>query len=113
MKRLVLLVAACAFVSAAPARAAEETWKGTISDSACAAKHSADKHGDKATDHSKCVQKCVDGGAQYVFLTGDKVYKISNQDFADLKANAGKEVNLTGDLKGETVTIAKLESPKK
>jgi len=30
-----------------------------------------------------------------------------------LKANAGKEVNLTGDLKDESITIAKLESPKK
>ena len=51
MKRCVLLMAAFAFLATSPARAAEETWKGTISDSMCAAKHSADKHGDKAADH--------------------------------------------------------------
>ena len=113
MKRLVLLVAACAFVSTAPARAAEETWKGTISDSACAAKHSADKHGDKAMDHAKCVQKCVDGGGQYVFLSGEKVLKIANQSFADLKTHAGQDVMLTGELKGDTVTVSKIAPPAK
>ena len=113
MKRLVLLVVACAFVAAAPARAAEETWKGTISDSACAAKHSADKHGDKATDHAKCVQKCVEGGGQYVFLTGEKVLKIANQSFAGLKTHAGQEVMLTGELKGEAITVSKVAPPEK
>ena len=110
-KALVCLIGSACFLAAQPLAA--DSWKGTISDSSCAAKHSAEKHGDASTKHEACVKKCVDGGAQYVFLTGDKVYKISNQDFADLKANAGKEVNLTGDLKGESVTIAKLESPKK
>ena len=68
MKRCVLLVGAIALVVTSTAFAAEETWKGTISDSMCAAKHSADKHGDKAADHRTCVQKCVDKGGQYVFL---------------------------------------------
>ena len=101
MKRCVLLMAAFAFLATSPARAAEETWKGTISDSMCAAKHSADKHGDKAADHATCVQKCVDKGGQYVFLSGDKVYKLTNQSFAGLKTHAGQEVMLTGELKGE------------
>jgi hypothetical protein len=107
-KALFCLIGSALFVAAQPLAA--ETWKGTISDASCAAKHSAEKHGDASMKHEACVKKCVDGGAAYVFLTGDKVLKISNQDFADLKANAGKEVNLTGDLTGETVTIAKLES---
>jgi len=113
MKRVVMLMAAFAFVATVPARAAEETWKGTISDSMCAAKHSADKHGDKAADHASCVQKCVDKGGQYVFLTGDKVYKVSNQTFDGLKANAGKEVMLTGELKGESITVSKVAPPEK
>jgi hypothetical protein len=113
MKRCVLLMAAFAFLATSPARAAEETWKGTISDSMCAAKHSADKHGDKAADHATCVQKCVDKGGQYVFLSGDKVYKLTNQSFADLKTHAGQEVMLTGELKGEAITVSKVAPPEK
>ncbi len=112
MKKVMMGLAACAFLVAAHANAAE-TWKGTISDSSCAARHSAEKHGDSSTKHEECVKKCVDGGSQYVFLSGDKVYKIANQDFAELKAHAGREVNLTGDLKDESITISKLETPKK
>ena len=113
MKRFVLLMAAFALVMTGTARAAEETWKGTISDSMCAAKHSADKHGDKAADHASCVQKCVDKGGQYVFLTGDKVFKVTNQSFAGLKTHAGQEVMLTGELKGEAITVSKVAPPEK
>lgn len=112
MKKAAIGVLGLAFVFAAQLGAAE-TWKGTISDSSCAAKHSAEKHGGNAQKHEDCVKKCVDGGAQYVFLSGDKIFKIANQDFAELKAHAGHEVNLTGELKGESITIAKLESAKK
>jgi hypothetical protein len=110
-KALFCLIGSALLIAAQPLAA--DTWKGTISDASCAAKHSAEKHGDASMKHEACVKKCIDGGSQYVFLTGEKVYKISNQDFADLKANAGKEVNLTGELKDESITIAKLETPKK
>lgn len=112
MKKLAICLSALALVAAVHVNA-EETWKGTISDSSCAARHSADKHGGSAQKHEACVKKCVDGGEQYVFLAGDKIYKIANQDFAELKVHAGREVNLTGELKGESITISKLETPKK
>ena len=53
MKKMLMLVAACAFVATGAVRA-EDTWKGTISDSMCGLKHSADKHEGKAADHSAC-----------------------------------------------------------
>jgi hypothetical protein len=112
MKKLAVCLSSVVFVLAVHVSAAE-TFKGTISDASCAAKHSAEKHGGNATKHEDCVKKCVDGGAAYVFLSGDKIYKIANQDFAELKAHAGREVNLTGELKGESITISKLETPKK
>jgi hypothetical protein len=111
MKKFVLCLAAAALWVAAPAAA--DTLKGTLSDSMCKAKHSADKHGGEAKKHEACVEKCIKGGGEYVFLANDKVYKISNQSFADLKAHAGHEVNLTGDMKGDTITVAKIEMPKK
>jgi hypothetical protein len=113
MKRFALLVAACALVATGATRAAEETWKGTISDSMCAAKHSADKHGDQAESHRSCVQKCISRGGEYVFLTADKVFKLTNQSFAGLKAHAGQEVMLTGEMKGESITVSKVAPPEK
>jgi hypothetical protein len=109
MKKTLLCMAAAALWTAAPNAA--ETWKGTLSDSMCAAKHSAEKHGDNAKKHSDCVEKCIKGGGEYVFVVKDKVYKIANQDFADLKAHGGHEVNLTGDLKGESITVSKIAMP--
>ncbi len=46
MKKFLIVIAVCAFVGTVSVRA-EETWKGTISDSMCGLKHSAEKHGDK------------------------------------------------------------------
>jgi hypothetical protein len=111
MKRWLFSAVAVAALAAAPLGAAD-TWKGTISDSMCAAKHSADKHGDKATSHRDCVEKCLKGGGEYVFISGDKVYKIANQDFAQLKAHAAHEVMLTGDMSGDSITVSKIEMPK-
>ena len=111
MKKFVLCLAAAVLWVAAPSAA--DTWKGTLSDSMCGAKHSAEKHGGDAKKHEACVTKCINGGGEYVFLANDKVYKISNQTFADLKAHAGHEVNLTGEMKGESITVSKIEMPKK
>ena len=113
MKRILVLAAALAFVSVGALQArAEETWKGTIGDSMCGVKHTADKHGDKAADHRACVEKCVAGGGEYVFMTGGKVMKISNQSFEGLKAHAAHEVMLTGEVKDGAIVVSKIEMPK-
>lgn len=113
MKKLFVLVAAFAVMSAGAIQAgAEETWKGTLSDSMCAMKHSAEKHGDKGADHAACVKKCVEGGGEYVFVAGDKVHKIANQSFAALKEHAGHEVMLTGEIKDDKIVVSKVEMPK-
>ena len=111
MKKLFLLIAACALVASGAVRA-EETWKGTISDSMCGLKHSAEKHGDKAGDHRACVEKCIAGGGEYVFIAKDKALKIANQKFEGLKTHAGHEVLLTGEMKDGAITVAKIEMPK-
>ncbi len=91
---------------------AAETWKGTISDSTCGLKHSADKHEGKAADHRACVQKCIKEGGEYVFIANDKVMKIANQKFAGLKLHAGHEVMLTGEMKDDVITVSKITMPK-
>jgi hypothetical protein len=111
MKVVLLMVALVALTAPGVIRV-EETWKGTISDSMCGMKHSADKHGDTGSDHKSCVEKCIGRGGEYVFLSGEKVYKIANQKLEALKAHAGHEVMLTGEMKGDSITVSKIEMPK-
>jgi hypothetical protein len=105
MKKVLFLLVAAVVLSAGVAHA--ETWRGVIGDSMCGVKHSEEK----GSDHSKCVAKCVSGGSSYVFVAKDKVFKIANQDFADLKAHAGHVVMLSGEMKGDAITVSKVEMP--
>ena len=111
-KTVLACVAAAALVATVPARAAE-TMKGTLADAMCAKRHVADEKGVVNEKSQACVKKCLDGGQPVVFISGDKLFKIANQDFKELKAHAGHEVMLTGDVKDDTITISKIEMPKK
>jgi len=110
MKKFAMLAAAILF-AAAPALAAEKTMTGTIGDSKCGIHHSKAEHGSQTDSDHDCVNKCVDGGSKYVFVAGGKTYQIANQDFAGLKDHAGHKVALTGDVKGDSVTVSKVEMP--
>jgi hypothetical protein len=110
--RKTMLCLAAAVVMSAPALRADETYKGRISDAMCGAKHMAGEHDGKKTTDRECTQKCIDGGAKYVFVgEGDKVYTIANQDFAGLKAHAGHDVTVTATAKGDALTVSKIEMP--
>ena len=96
------------------ALASAATMTGMISDSACGASHAKmmEMHKDakmKMTD-KMCTQECVKNGGKYVFVADGKVYNVANQDFAALKQFAGDTVSLTGDVKGDTVTVSKLSA---
>src|SRR5690606_29079296 len=113
MKKLSMLAAAFMFVAAGAVQAgAAETWRGTITDSMCGVKHSADKHGDKAADHRACVEQCIKGGGEYVAVVGGKPMKIANQSFEGLATHAAHEVLLTGEIKGGAIVVSKIEMPK-
>jgi hypothetical protein len=102
------MAAASMLMTAAPLFAAEKTWNGTISDSMCGMKHaSAAEHGSEEGD-AECTKGCVEKGAKYVFVANGKVFQISNQDFAALKDNAGHKVALTGEMKGDAITVSKI-----
>ena len=108
MKKFAMLAAAILF-SAAPALAAEKTMNGTIGDAKCGVKHSKAEHGSQSDSDHECVNKCVAGGSKYVFVSGGKTYEIANQDFAGLKDHAGHKVALTGEVKGDSVTVSKID----
>ena len=106
--RSIRLGALVVALTAGPAFAAPQTWTGTISDSACGAKHMEGEHGMKVSNKD-CTEMCVKKGATYVFVSDGKVLAIANQDFKGLAQQAGAAVRLTGERKGDTVTVAKLE----
>ena len=99
------------------ASAADQTWRGQISDNMCGSSHEkmiAMKYpelqtGSGAPKHD-CTLACVKAGAQFVFVMEGKVYKIANQNLAALPENAGNTVKLTGNLQGDTITVSKIAS---
>jgi hypothetical protein len=57
---------------------------------------------------SACAQRCIKGGDPAVLVTDDgKIYKIANQD--KIVAFAGKNVTVSGDVKGDTITVASVK----
>lgn len=80
--------------------AAAAEWTGAISESGCGLKHASG-------GAEKCVSGCVKKGAAPVFVTDGKIVKIANAE--KVMDFLGKKVKLTGNLDGDTVTVAKIE----
>lgn len=95
------LLAAFTFC-AASAMAASMT--GYISDAHCGAKHTADK------PNAACVKKCVEGGADAVFVSEGKVYKIAGDSKEKASAHLGEKVTVDGNVEGDTVTIESISA---
>jgi hypothetical protein len=120
MRKILLCVAVLCWLAAEPSviRGAEQTWNGTISDSMCGASHDGmRKNGEKVTDR-ECTVACVNyqtpGAPKFVFVSGGKVYPITNQAFGGLGRRSGTQIRLTGDLDSDgAITITKIEEIKK
>ncbi len=108
MKRVSSLVVSLLFC-AGFAFAAEQTLTGKISDSMCGHSHkSAIEHSGKKLSEHDCTIACVKNGGKYVFVSGGKIYNISNQDYAGLEEHAGHNVKMTGDVSGDTITVSSI-----
>lgn len=96
-----LFAAVAAFALAGAAPAAE--FKGWISDASCGAGNA----GSNAAARD-CAERCIKGGAAPVFVTEKEqnVYKLNNAELAK-KYLKGK-VQVTGELKGDTLHIVKI-----
>ena len=90
------------------------SWTGEISDSACGASHAKMMagHKDLKTDRD-CTLGCVKAGSKYVLVSDGKVYQIENQTLPALQQRAGQMVEVTGDMKGDTITVSKIAASKK
>ena len=109
MKNLAMVVVAALLAITAAPRAAEQTWSGKISDSACGAKHEEAAEGQGVMADRECTQACVRGGSKYVLVVDGKALQIANQDFKDLAAHAGHAVKVTGELTGAAIKVTKIE----
>jgi len=86
----------------APVAAAEEsTWVGWITDEGCGAKGAN-------AEHKACAMKCHKDGLAYVFYNNadETLYKVSDQEMAG--DNLGYEVEVTGELDGDTIQVASI-----
>jgi hypothetical protein len=107
IKRIVFTV----LVTAVTAFAA--TWTGQISDSACGMSHAKMLAGDKSLKSDRdCTLACIKAGSKYVFVSDGKIYSIANQKAAGLQQHAGETVELTGTMKGDTITVSKIGASK-
>ena len=98
-------------VSASGVLAAEQRRTGKISDSKCGLSHqSMIEHNKTLTDRT-CTEACVKDGAKYVFASRGKVYQIKDQTDPELATHAGHTVRLTGEMKGDTITVSRITMP--
>lgn len=98
MRRLLVASTFCA-VSAMAA-----SMTGYISDAHCGAKHSAEK------PNAACAKKCVEGGADPVFVSEGKVYKISSDSKDKVTSHVGEKVKVDGSVSGDTITVESVEA---
>ncbi len=112
MKSIITIVIALLLVAAAVTfGSSEQTWTGEISDGLCRAEHLPLSEGDPVLPSPECVKVCHRAGYKYVFVVDEKVYEISNQDNPDLTKFAGHSARITGELKGESITVSKVDAP--
>ncbi len=95
MKKMALLLFAV-LVFGSLSFAKSVTISGVVSDSMCGAKHST-------PGNAGCVEHCVSSGASYVLVSEGRVYQLDGQD--KFKGLGGKEVQVTGKIKGTTITV--------
>jgi hypothetical protein len=103
----ILIVFATTALMATSAFAAEQTWAGAVSDKMCGTDH---KKMASYKSERDCTLTCAKHGAPYVFVSEGKVYQLRNRD-ADVQTHAGHRVKLSGELKGDTIRVSKIEMP--
>ena len=102
MYKLVIAFAVVLSLFAFSAMADDMT--GYLSDAKCAhdvAKVESDAHAD-------CAASCVKKGAEVVFVSGGRVYKIDDQEKA--VGYAGHKVTISGQLDGDKLKIESVKN---
>jgi len=105
-------VVLCAGLAVVPSVVAgsTQTFTGKVSDAMCGAKHS---EGNIAP--ADCVRACVQKGANYALVVGDKVYTLDAKDQAtldQLNKLAWEQAKVTGTANGDTISVKSVTASK-
>jgi len=106
---VVVLFAGLAIVPGVAA-GSPQAFTGEVSDAMCGAKHS---EGNLAP--ADCVRACVQKGANYALVVGDKVYTLDTKDqavSAELNKLAWQQAKVTGTANGDTISVKSVTAAK-
>jgi hypothetical protein len=87
-----------------------QTFTGKVSDAMCGAKHM-----EAGIAPADCVRACVQKGAKYALVVGDKVYTLSTSDQAsvdELNKLAWEQAKVTGTANGDTISVKSVAAAK-
>src|SRR5262245_14452176 len=88
----------------------QQTFTGRLSDSTCQASHAAKASPKNLTDR-QCLLACIRALSKYVLVDPDgQVQPIATQDAMGLPLYAGRPVKLTGESKGGSIFITRVEA---
>ena len=82
-----------------------ESFKGTITDANCGAKHA-----DASEASMACSKRCVGRGAAAVLVVGDKVMKFDDASKAKIANFVGMKVEVMGSEKEGVLTVAEIKA---
>src|SRR6266496_6173379 len=91
-----------AVVPSMAAASSTQTFTGKVSDAMCGAKHT-----EAGIAPADCVRACVQKGANYAMVVGDKVYTLKTSDKAtldELNKLAWEQAKVTGTASGDTIS---------
>ncbi|MGH9498279.1 MAG: hypothetical protein ACRD3L_03985 [Terriglobales bacterium] len=89
--------------------ATAQTFTGKVSDTMCGAKHH------EGIPPADCVRACVEHGAKYALVVGEKVYTLDTSDRAaldELNKLAWEEAKVTGTANGNTISVKSVTAAK-
>jgi hypothetical protein len=92
------------------AASSPQTFTGKVSDAMCGAKHT-----EAGIAPADCVRACIQKGAKYALVVGDKVYTLSTSDQAaldELNKLAWEQAKVTGTASGDTISVKSVAAAK-
>ena len=90
-----------------------QTFTGKVSDAMCGAKHM--EGGLAPAAPAACVRACVQKGAKFALVVGDKVYTLDTSDKAaldQLNKLAWEQATVTGTATGDTISVKSVTAAK-
>jgi hypothetical protein len=107
---IVVLCTGLAVVPNVVAGSGTQTFTGKVSDAMCGAKHT-----EGSLAPAACVRACVQKGANYALVVGDKVYTLETKDQAaldTLNKLAWEDAKVTGTANGDTISVKSVTAAK-